>query len=654
MCKKTNKEFLREVINVAIQYKEKALPSPQKIGFSIDTFSGININGTASKGEFVNCKNLSGDRYPYASPRASKEVIADGIVAPKRLFFAGDNMAYIANGQLYVNTGEEFESKGVVGEVKSIVDFNNQKTLFYPCDMEYDYESGILTEVNECLQKIAGGDDSMFLWRGGTDYNSAAMIRLKSPDNENDEFFYPEAQTDENGNVIKDKSGNTLYNSITINASGLNENFKIGAGNNNLYAPNQNSVFLIARGWDDNGKVYPSLGGDLRIDYKYIEFGQPIDFGGKVSKIEVLVAYTKFQEFGNVGAHHYRSNETCIAQRDADVLNENVKFWVTETKYPAPNSRPHIDYACMDNNRIVAVNKNSFYASSLGDYTNWTDFVDADGNPKATGAYAEELNTPGDFNSITKYNTSVILTKNDMVYVCYGNKPPYRINEVCKTGCIDGRTIAEIDGYLYWLGRDGIYRFGGSIPRLVSHKIGGDFISGVAVANGLKYYCCLYDGKSYKMYVYNAQYDFWHIEDSVQYVDLVAKDGIVYGLTADGKIVKFDSGDERVSWSFTTIDFDFSTEYTKNVAKVYCRLKLYDQAYVNLYIRSNKQDWYKFASYKADGTNVFQAKAKLKKCDYFTLRVEGVGDAEIMDIYADCLLGSQKHRSSGLSQFRKG
>lgn len=622
---------------MAIQYKEKALPSPQKIGFSIDTFSGININGTASKGEFVNCKNLSGDRYPYASPRASKEVIADGIVAPKRLFFAGDNMAYIANGQLYVKSGEEFESKGVVGEVKSIVDFNNQKTLFYPCDMEYDYQSGSLTEVNNYLEKIAGENEFVYHKATGGNFNGAAMILKGS---EFDNYFYPGKQTDEDGNVITDENGNTLYNSITINASGLT--FK--ADKNREYGY---KVLLVVEAYDENDNLYNIYAGEA---YRFpFDIGEPIQHSNKMAKMLITVVYTKANS-----DTFCKSDETCIAQRDADVLNENVKFWVTESQYPAINSRPHIDYACMDNNRVVAVHKNSFYASSLGDYTKWTDFVDAEGNPKATGAYAEELNTPGDFNSITKYNTSVILTKNDMVYVCYGNKPPYRINEVCKTGCIDGRTIAEVDSYLYWLGRDGIYRFGGGSPRLISHKIGGDFISGVAVANGLKYYCCLYDGKSYKMYVYNAQYDFWHIEDSVQYVDLVAKDGIVYGLTADGEIVKFDSGSERVSWSFTTIDFDFSTEYTKNVAKVYCRLKLYDQAYVNLYIRSNKQDWYKFASYKADGTNVFQAKAKLKKCDYFTLKVEGVGDAEIMDIYADCLLGSQKHRSSGLSQFRKG
>lgn len=642
MRKKTNKEFLREVINVAIQYKEKALPSPQKIGFSIDTFSGININGTASKGEFVNCKNLSGDRYPYASPRASKEVIADGIVAPKRLFFAGDNMAYIANGQLYVNTGEEFESKGVVGEVKSIVDFNNTDVLFYPSNSKYSINDGTLSDVTEYFETgllESGGYKNSYNIDNSDIENPAKKYDIEGyaiylKVNGSRILNLPPLEN-EDGTPKLDDDGNPLYGSVSFNATGIPEElFAYGDFDRDRY-----HLRLIVYSVNDAGNRVGNA--------KLCKFGEEISFSNASMITADIVVYC-------IEYHLFDTLEKSKQKVNSLLNDKDFKVWLTASTYPAPNSIPHIDCACMDNNRVVAVHKNSFYASSLGDYTKWTDFVDAEGNPKATGAYAEELNTPGDFNSITKYNTSVILTKNDMVYVCYGNKPPYRINEVCKTGCIDGRTIAEVDGYLYWLGRDGIYRFGGSIPRLVSHKIGGDFISGVAVANGLKYYCCLYDGKSYKMYVYNAQYDFWHIEDSVQYVDLVAKDGIVYGLTADGKIVKFDSGDERVSWSFTTIDFDFSTEYTKNVAKVYCRLKLYDQAYVNLYIRSNKQDWYKFASYKADGTNVFQAKAKLKKCDYFTLRVEGVGDAEIMDIYADCLLGSQKHRSSGLSQFRKG
>ena len=155
----------------------------------------------------------------------------------------------------------------------------------------------------------------------------------------------------------------------------------------------------------------------------------------------------------------------------------------------------------MDNNRIVAVQGNNFYASCLGDYTNWSDFTDAEGNPKETGAYAEELYTYGDFTGIIKYNSSVILTKADLTYICYGNKPPYRIQELCNTGCIKGDTIAEVDGYLFWIGRDGVYMFGGGIPKLISDKLDVTFTDGVACGYEHKYYLCGYDGESSKLYV---------------------------------------------------------------------------------------------------------------------------------------------------------
>ena len=346
--------------------------------------------------------------------------------------------------------------------------------------------------------------------------------------------------------------------------------------------------------------------------------------------------------------------DECINQRDADLANENFKLWITSTEYPAPNSMPAISYACMDNNRVVAVQGNNFYASCLGDYTNWTDFTDADGNPKETGAYAEELYTYGDFTGIIKYNSNVILTKADLTYICYGNKPPYRIQELCKSGCVNGNTIAEVDGYLYWLGRDGIYMFGGGTPRLIDDKLGIKLTDGVACGYEHKYYICGNDGESYKLYVYDTQRNLWHIEDERQYVSLTSKDGALYGLTADGEILKFNAGNERVEWEFTTSDFDFGTEYTKNLAKIYVRMKLYSQAYVDLYVRTNRQEWYKFANFQADGTSVIQAKAKLKKCDYFTLRFVGCGKAEIMDVYADVTLGSQKHRSGDkLAVFRK-
>ncbi len=644
---------------MAINYTPKPLPAQQRLGFNISAFYGVNKTGTAANGEFIDCRNMSSDNFPYASPREPREVIASGIVNPQRLLFCGDRLSYIAGGKLNVKNGDAFDEVGEVGNVTSAVDFNNQKMLFYPTNIEYEYKTGDISTITKYLTLRVGSyggkasstihgfsetcDNVNVYWRGNR-YNHRKCATIAISSGESSEYINATAKEK------KDDEGNTVYNEITINVTGNNPQYITDGFKND-----SRFMKLFVRAWDDKGNLISSSDFDetnYTANYTECGFGKPILFNGVApAKILAMIGYYYTPTTTNWNGF---CDQGCITQRNDDLDNENFKVWVTATEYPAENSQPAINYACMDNNRVVAVEGNNFYASCLGDYTNWTDFVDAEGNPKAKGAYAEELCTYGDFTGIIKYNSNVILTKADLTYICYGNKPPYRINELCNVGCIKNETIAEVDGYLYWLGRDGVYMFGGGTPRLISDKVKITPTDGVACGYEHKYYLCANDGESFKLYVYDTQKNLWHIEDERQYVSLTSKDGALYGLTADGEILKFNSGSERVEWEFTTSDFDFNTEYTKNLAKIYVRMKLYNQTYVDIYVRSNRQDWYRFANFKADGTSVIQAKAKLKKCDYFTLRFVGYGKAEIMDVYADVTLGSQKHRSGDkLAVFRK-
>ena len=654
---------------MAIKYVEEPLPAQQKLGFNINSFYGVNNTGTAANGEFVTCKNMTSDCYPYASPREPREVIASGIENPQRVLFCGDRLSYIAGGKLNVKSGEGFADVGEVGTVTSAVDFNNQKMLFYPTSLVYDYEDMTLTEPTNPSYLLKGyynyknsfdstKNGGMVLDYGDRNRPTISAATYAICPKEGAAGLIEAGQaTDEEGKPATDKKGNPIYNTITFNIEGYSNRFCVGDAEVGKPCIR---LFVHAFDKDDKPLYSQTYNTEDCVLFTRFRFGQPILFNGVAPKnMYVQVGY--YHPHSNNSIYDYSVDEgdgfvtdECYKQVDDDLANTNFKIWASKTSYPGPNSIPNIAYACMDNNRVVAVQGNNFYASCLGDYADWTDFTDTDGNPKETGAYAEELYTYGDFTGIIKYNSNVILTKADLTYICYGNKPPYRIQEVCNSGCISNNTIAEVDGYIYWLGRDGIYMFGGSVPRCISDNLNVTLTDAVACGFEHKYYICGNDGESYKLYVYDTQRNLWHIEDERQYVSLATKDGALYGLTADGEILKFNAGNERVEWEFTTSDFDFGTEYTKNLAKIYVRMKLYGQAYVDLYVRTNRQEWYKFANFQADGTSVIQAKAKLKKCDYFTLRFVGCGKAESMDVYADVTVGSQKHRSGDkLAVFRK-
>lgn len=653
---------------MAIKYTPEALPEPQRINLNVGAFYGLNRTGAAQEGEFVSCKNMSSDKFPYASPCMPKEVIKSGLIYPKHVLFCGDKLSYIASGILYVQSGNSFSKKGYVGAVMSYTEFSDTKTLFFPSNYEYDSKNDKLIQFTSYLDTAKGyyqqdgtyvdvtgwtvaqetNTIPMYYLNSHYDYYYVAPIAIKGANGKNKIFATPKKDSDGN---IKQESGKTVYYPITVN---IENSCALVNGSSN----STTNVNLYYQAFDESGNLLTpptdSAGGIYTTDFKKGDFGTPIpcNYNGTYAASYILqIGYSRVSTSNS-------KNRICaerqILDRNTDYNNSNFHMWIETGVYPAPNSRPKIYYACTDNNRVAGVYQNNFYASCLGDYTNWVDFVDADGNPKETGAYAEELNTAGDFTGCVKYAGNVVLTKADMIYLCYGNKPPYRIVEIAKIGCIDGRSIAECGGYLYFLGRDGIYRFSGGVPVLISQKLDRNFVSGCGVSAGKKYYCCAYDGERHELYCLDTERGTWHVEDGREYISFAAHGNELYGLTAQGEIIKFNSGSDAVKWEFTTKQFDFDTDYTKNLAKVYCRLKLYGQAWTDIYIRSSKTDWHKFANIKANGENVIQAKCKVKKCDFIQLKFCGKGQCEIMDIYADITVGTKKHRAGkNLTVFRK-
>ena len=264
----------------------------------------------------------------------------------------------------------------------------------------------------------------------------------------------------------------------------------------------------------------------------------------------------------------------------------------------------------------------------------------------------KKLDTPQDFTGIIKYRNNVVITKPDLTYECYGNKPPYRIIEVAKTGCIDGRTICEVDGVLYWLSRNGIVAYAGGQPRVISQKLNKTFISGVSGTDGRKYYCSLYDGTNYCLYVYDTYNGMWHIEDNIEVVGFAYSNGFLYALTKS-EILKFNSGNERIEWEFETQDYTFGIPETKNVAKLWIRADMKPNTNLDVYVRSNNGEYNRVANYQANNQTTFDFKVRIKKCDTFSIKFKGIDDVKILDIHGKVTAGTSKHRSGdNLSVFR--
>ena len=594
---------------MAIQYNPKPLPPVQTIPFSVSSWQGLNrIKGSESQGEMVSMRNMSSDSIPFSSPRPSREVIATALVNPQNLFNAGGKLGYITDGNLYYDK-DGFISIDTVGNTSAIVDFNGN-VVMYPSNFYYDYIENVLDEISESttLTKATGS------YLGSTGATATAETQ-----------FYQADGT----------YGNT-YRIATIKFS---EEITVSAGeiiriDSNAILPTDTKhttkVYVVA--YNASSEI---ISYDVANKfYKIFEIGAPIQIAN-ATKLKVMIGYSKLV----AGSWVY---DTTL--RNTEYARADISAWVTRSTYPTAGGIPVIEYATQLNNRIFAVEGNNIYSSAQGNFADWTTFADVDGNPDPTGAFATDVGSVGRFNGIVAYKNRIVCTKPDFVYEIYGDRPPYTVQEIAKTGCIDGRSICEVNSVLYWLGRQGIYAYTGGQPRIISDKLNIDFTEGVAGTDGRKYYCSLYSDK-WQLYVYDTFTNLWHIEDDLHVMDFTYFEGKLYALTSDGSILKFDSGTERVEWEFETQDYTFDIPNSKSVRRLFIRAEMQPYTELDVYLRANNEEYIRVANYSARDMTLFDFKVRVKKCDSFSLKFVGRGNVKILDIHGEVTVGTAKHRS---------
>ena len=65
-------------------------------------------------------------------------------------------------------------------------------------------------------------------------------------------------------------------------------------------------------------------------------------------------------------------------------------------------------------------------------------------------SWAADVYIPGDFTGVTSYQDHVVFFKRDQMYELYGYIPSqFKVVESAKVGCIDYRSITEIQGIIF-------------------------------------------------------------------------------------------------------------------------------------------------------------------------------------------------------------
>lgn len=397
----------------------------------------------------------------------------------------------------------------------------------------------------------------------------------------------------------------------------------------------QGKVHMIEYGFDENGDVDYTASDKIRnrdiipvLPSQVLQLTN--DKGYTVAKVffydvnAKLVAYSTDIDFAQftVPASIYYMNF------DIEGTDLTVTVKITGAIYPTAGAIPDIDYATVLNNRIWAVKNDDIYACAQGDATDWTTFQVPS---VATDSFNVDTGTGGNFTGIATYRNAVYAFKKDIMFKLYGDiASNFQFVKVTDIGCIDNKSICEVNNVLFYLGRGGVYAYTGGLPTLVSKDLNETYVSGSAGTDGRRYYLSLYNGTAYALYVYDTQTNIWFMEDSTQVKEFTYLDGYLYALAADNKIYKFNGGTETVTMTLITKEFTDDIINKKYTSSLNFRVDLESGSSFKVYKRlDNSSTWTLVKTYTTNDLNSFVVPVSIDRVDHFQIKMEMIGDGTL-------------------------
>jgi hypothetical protein len=298
---------------------------------------------------------------------------------------------------------------------------------------------------------------------------------------------------------------------------------------------------------------------------------------------------------------------------------------------------PDMDFLTENNNRIWGCSsaKHEIYSSKLGDPFNWNCYEGI-----STDSYAATIGSDGDFTGAITYLGYALFFKEECVHKVYGSKPSnYQVIENTIPGVAKSchKSLSIINGTLYYMSRSGVMAYEGGLPERISYAFGDKtYTDGVAGAYGDKYYISVKEGITYHLFVHDTKLNLWHREDNTQALYFTEYDGKLYYIDGATKILKTVTGNDTdiIYWKAEFSDFTEKTMNQKYVSRLQLRLETENERSifdVDIQYDGNGV-WEKVTSTSGMIRKNYNIPIKIRRCEYYTLRLSGQGQFKLYGI----------------------
>ena len=624
-------------------------------------FRGVRYGDGARDGELEDSHNLTSERFPCLSPRGGRST--DGSYgSATAVFFKGKML--VVDGTKLMYGGVEI---GTVSEGEKQIVAVNSKAVIFPDKIMYDTETGEVRSLEASFQSdngaveflegktVAvhmGGYTSAVLRSGnkGGASSSAASINEKS---------YPFAKKLSSVSV-NSETGEITFGS-TVNCPRA-ESVPIGM------------LFVDASLGADGVSTWGVVTARYRSPIKPVGPGgtasdKPDYYGFDYDICGVQgTSYSGFSGFEALGfrvgdtvdirIHRFPDyNKSCTIRgfgtyttsdgtKLPTMLFDPETFSVNGPDPGAVTIRrkvPNLTVICESSNRLWGADGNTIYASALGDPTNFFTYDGLD-----TDSYAVAVASEGDFTGCCGYGSAVLFFKEDRLYKILGSYPSqYTMYDYTVPGVKKGseKSLRNLNEVIYYHGREGVYRYSGGAPELISENFGlRRFQNASAGAEGDRYYISMQDvtSKEWGLWVYDILRGIWLQEDGLQAVDFSRDGGKLYCAAGDGRVLVLnpDESTEDFEWSATLCRVDETYHNRKSYSKLLLRMDIAAGSWIQVEVSVDDKPFELVYTDHDSVERMREIPILPKRCDNFRVRLKGGGHVVIRSMVREYRVSS--------------
>ena len=328
------------------------------------------------------------------------------------------------------------------------------------------------------------------------------------------------------------------------------------------------------------------------------------------------------------------------------LLSEPIEFQIRDYQgcvFYLRRVLPEMDFVVSCQNRLWGCRYgggvNELYGCKLGDFRNWAVFEGL-----STDSYRVSRGENAPFTGAAVLDGCPLFFREnglERIYPAAGGDHGVVTRTLPGIKRGSHRSTALIRDCLYYHGREGIYRFDGTLPVLISRALGdADYLNAVAAARGERYYVSLKRlGARNSLFVYDAGSGQWYRESDPGIVLACAfQDGICCCLQRGGPLYWIGPPDnpKGVHWYAETGELAPLAGKRRYLSRLRLTAKLEPGSELRVYLSCDGGPWMYKGEFRGNEPDSQTFPVWPRRADSVRLRLEGVGGMELYRI--SCLI----------------